>query len=80
MDRSDSALGRVIIPVTRIMSELLLYTIPFSHFCDLGRWSLQRANVPFTECPRLPGFHSPSVMQARFAPLNSFGFGLFLVV
>jgi hypothetical protein len=47
-------------------SSLLLYTIPFSHYCELARWSLQRANVPFVERPYLPGLHILPVSQARW--------------
>ena len=39
------------------LNELELYTIPFSHFCDLGRWSLQASGVPFVEKAYLPGIH-----------------------
>mmetsp|Transcript_47048 Transcript_47048/g.87970 ORF Transcript_47048/g.87970 Transcript_47048/m.87970 type:complete len:266 (+) Transcript_47048:62-859(+) len=34
-----------------------LYTIPFSHYCELARWSLQVAKIPFVEYPYLPGIH-----------------------
>eukprot|EP00928_Gymnodinium_smaydae_P097274 TRINITY_DN8767_c0_g4_i1.p1 TRINITY_DN8767_c0_g4~~TRINITY_DN8767_c0_g4_i1.p1 ORF type:complete len:271 (+),score=24.76 TRINITY_DN8767_c0_g4_i1:53-865(+) len=34
-----------------------LYTIPFSHYCELARWSLQIAKIPFNEHPYLPGIH-----------------------
>ncbi|CAK9045493.1 2-mannosyltransferase-like 4 [Durusdinium trenchii] len=35
-----------------------LYTIPFSHYCELARWSLQEAKVSFVEYPYLPGVHT----------------------
>jgi glutathione S-transferase len=47
-------------------STLVLYTIPFSHYCELGRWSLQLAGIPFEERGRLPGVHLLSVPQARW--------------
>ncbi len=32
-----------------------LVLIPFSHFCEKGRWSLERAGLPFVEEPHMPG-------------------------
>ena len=37
--------------------ELILYTIPFSHYCEIARWSLDWSNKPFLECAYLPAFH-----------------------
>jgi glutathione S-transferase len=34
-----------------------LYTIPFSHYCEVARWSLEAAGEPFEEAPFLPGTH-----------------------
>ena len=34
-----------------------LYTIPFSHYCEVARWSLETAGEPFEEAPFLPGTH-----------------------
>jgi glutathione S-transferase len=45
------------------MSTLLLHTIPFSHFCEYARWSLQRAGVEFEERASLPGLHLVNVSQ-----------------
>ena len=39
----------------KVMGEL--YTIPFSHYCELARWSLQEAKIDVTEYPYLPGIH-----------------------
>ena len=47
-------------------STLVLYAIPFSHYCELGRWALQLAGIPFEERGRLPGAHLLSVPQARW--------------
>ena len=38
-------------------SHLVMYTIPFSHFCELARWSLDAAGRRYTERPYLPGLH-----------------------
>mmetsp|Transcript_54408 Transcript_54408/g.151569 ORF Transcript_54408/g.151569 Transcript_54408/m.151569 type:complete len:273 (+) Transcript_54408:56-874(+) len=37
--------------------KAVLYVIPFSHYCDLARWALTLAGVPFEERPYLPGVH-----------------------
>eukprot|EP00438_Fugacium_kawagutii_P016443 Skav207233 [mRNA] locus=scaffold523:40334:45160:+ [translate_table: standard] len=50
------------------MSTGQLYTIPFSHYCELGRWSLQEAKVPFVEYPYLPGT-SPRI-HSFFGPME----------
>ncbi|KAJ1455333.1 hypothetical protein M885DRAFT_617198 [Pelagophyceae sp. CCMP2097] len=34
-----------------------LYTIPFSHYCELARWSLDAARIRYDEVKSLPGFH-----------------------
>jgi glutathione S-transferase len=47
------------------MSTLLLHTIPFSHYCELARWSLQRASVEFEERASLPGLHLVNVSQVQ---------------
>lgn len=49
------------------MSTLLLHTIPFSHYCDYARWSLQRANVDFEERASLPGLHLVNVSQVQWS-------------
>lgn len=40
------------------LRAMTLYTIPFSHYCELARWSLQEAKVSFVEQTYLPGIHS----------------------
>jgi len=34
-----------------------LITIPFSHYCEKARWTLQRCDLPFVEDGHLPLFH-----------------------
>mmetsp|Transcript_32617 Transcript_32617/g.59611 ORF Transcript_32617/g.59611 Transcript_32617/m.59611 type:complete len:266 (+) Transcript_32617:75-872(+) len=38
-------------------SQPVLYTIPFSHFCEAGRWALAEAKIDFTESGYYPGLH-----------------------
>jgi len=42
-----------------------LYSIPFSHYCELARWSLQVAKIPFEEWSYLPGLHAMAGPMAR---------------
>lgn len=46
------------------MSTDLLYTIPFSHYCEKARWALQYAGLPFEERGHLPALNR--VATARF--------------
>jgi glutathione S-transferase len=39
------------------MAARRLYTIPISHYCEKGRWALDRAGVAYTEVAHLQGFH-----------------------
>lgn len=39
------------------MASPRLITIPISHYCEKGRWALDRAGVQYTEAPHLQGFH-----------------------
>lgn len=39
------------------MTRRRLITIPISHYCEKGRWALDRAGVEYTEVPHLQGFH-----------------------
>jgi glutathione S-transferase len=41
-----------------------LVTIPFSHFCEKARWSLDAAGVEYTEEGHCPGLHRPAVRRA----------------
>jgi glutathione S-transferase len=41
-----------------------LITIPFSHFCEKARWSLEHAGVAFVEEGHCPGAHRIAVKQA----------------
>ncbi len=34
-----------------------LITVPFSHFCEKGRWALDWCRVPYVERGFLPGLH-----------------------
>jgi len=42
-----------------------LQTIPFSHFCELARWSLEHNCVEFEESPSLPGLSGARVRMVR---------------
>ena len=42
-----------------------LQTIPFSHFCELARWSLEHNCHGFEESPSLPGLSAMKVRQIR---------------
>lgn len=41
-----------------------LVTIPFSHFCEKARWSLESAGVAFEEEGHCPGLHRRAVRRA----------------
>lgn len=41
-----------------------LITIRFSHFCEKGRWALDRVGFPYTEDYHAPGFHVRPVRKA----------------
>ena len=40
-----------------------LVTIPFSHYSELARWSLDATTTPYVEEPSMPGFHILAVMR-----------------
>ena len=42
-----------------------LQTIPFSHFCEFARWSLEHNCVEFEESPSLPGLSGAKVRNIR---------------
>jgi glutathione S-transferase len=42
-----------------------LLTIPFSHFCEKARWSLDRAGVSYREEGHVPLFHRRAVQRVR---------------
>jgi glutathione S-transferase len=42
----------------------ILVTIPFSHFCEKARWSLEAAGVPFVEEGHCPLVHRVAVRRA----------------
>ncbi len=44
-----------------------LLTIPFSHFCEKARWSLDHARVTYREEGHVPGLHRFAVRRARGA-------------
>lgn len=44
-----------------------LVTIPFSHYCELARWTLDAARVAYTEQGAMPGFHVLAVAKATAA-------------
>ena len=46
------------------MTDLVLVTIPFSHYCDKARWALDRAGIPYEERAHLPLLH---YLPARLA-------------
>src|SRR5271165_5539612 len=45
-----------------------LLTIPFSHFCEKARWSLDHARVAYREEGHVPLLHRLAVRRARGAP------------
>ena len=42
-----------------------LVTIPYSHYCELSRWALERAGIEFDEAQYSPGYHVKAVGQLR---------------
>ena len=44
-----------------------LLTLPYSHFCELGSWSLQCAGIPFDEHAFGPGQHILPLLSLRVA-------------
>ena len=44
-----------------------LLTMPYSHFCELGCWSLQLAKIPFDEHKLGPGSHVLPMLSLRVA-------------
>lgn len=48
---------------TRGRAQLL--TIPYSHYCELGKWSLSAANIPYDEQPFAPGMHVLPLLSLR---------------
>ena len=42
-----------------------LVTIPYSHYCELSRWGLERAGIDFEEVQYIPGYHAKVVGQLR---------------
>jgi len=50
--------------VAGMYAPATLVTIPFSHYCEKGRWALERAGVPFVEKAHLPFFHAAAVRRA----------------
>ena len=43
-------------------------TIPYSHFCELGIWSLQAASLRFDQHAFAPGLHVLPVLSSRVSP------------
>ena len=39
------------------MTDLVLVTIPFSHYCEKARWALDRAGLAYEERAHLPLAH-----------------------
>lgn len=46
------------------MTDLVLVTIPFSHYCEKARWALERAGLAYEERAHLPMLH---YLPARLA-------------
>ena len=42
-----------------------LVTIPYSHYCELSRWALERAGIEFDEAQYSPGYHVKAVGKLR---------------
>lgn len=46
------------------MSDPVLVTITFSHYCEKVRWALDRAGIAYRESGHLPVFHALAVRRA----------------
>jgi glutathione S-transferase len=46
------------------MSEPILVTITFSHYCEKARWALDRTGITYRESGHLPLFHMLAVRRA----------------
>ncbi len=42
-----------------------LFTIGYSHYCEVARWALERAEIPFREVQYAPGYHAKAIGQLR---------------
>ena len=42
-----------------------LITIPYSHYCELSRWALEKGEVDFIEVKYAPGYHAKAVGKLR---------------
>ncbi|MBK9263947.1 MAG: glutathione S-transferase family protein [Polyangiaceae bacterium] len=49
---------------TENMSEPVLVTITFSHYCEKVRWALDRTGIAYRESGHLPIFHALAVRRA----------------
>ena len=47
------------------IEEPHLVTIPYSHYCELGRWALEYAGMEFREVKYAPGYHAKMVGELR---------------
>ena len=47
------------------IQEPHLVTIPYSHYCELGRWALEYAGMEFREVKYAPGYHAKMVGELR---------------
>ena len=56
------------------MATRRLITIPISHYCEKGRWALDRAGVQYTEVPHLQGFHVAASKLAVNRGIEAGGF------
>ena len=51
--------------LARSRGRAQLLTIPYSHFCEFGAWSLEAAKVPFDELAYGPGGNVLPLMRLR---------------
>ena len=42
-----------------------LVTIPYSHYCELSRWALEKGKIEFEEIKYAPGYHAKAVGTLR---------------
>jgi glutathione S-transferase len=42
-----------------------LITIPYSHYCELSRWALEKGKIEFKEIKYAPGYHAKAVGKLR---------------
>ena len=51
--------------LSQTSNKAQLLTIPYSNFCELGRWYLKAPGTPFDECADAPGAHVLPALSVR---------------